>query len=70
MKVKLIPSNCFVGIGQYEYFHWVIWRAQFITEGLVIFILAESSASIYSLSFQAQVDLLWFEGLIKQDISL
>lgn len=48
-----------VGIGQYEYFHWIIWRGQFIIEGLVIFILAESGASIYSLCFQAQGDLLW-----------
>lgn len=60
----------FVGIGQYEYFHWIIWRGQFIIEGLVIFILAESGASIYSLCFQAQVDLLWcgsavFRGLHK-----
>lgn len=59
-----------VGIGQYEYFHWIIWRGQFIIEGLVVFILAESGASIYSLYFQAQVDLLWygpvlFRGLHK-----
>lgn len=59
-----------VGIGQYEYFHWIIWRGQFITGGLVVFILADSGASIYSLCFQAPVDLLWcgpavFRGLHK-----